>query len=60
MHAKLSLVALLLAHFIVTGRWIKRAAAGATLPSPTTMRWFNEVPLVRAMPVLWLVCFKPF
>jgi putative membrane protein len=60
LHAKLTLVALLLAHFIFTGRWIKRAAAGATLPSPTALRWFNEVPLVLAIPVLWLVYFKPF
>ena len=60
LHAKLTLVALLLAHFIFTGRWIKRAAAGASLPSPTALRWFNEVPLVLAIPVLWLVYFKPF
>ena len=60
LHAKLTLVALMLAHFIVTGRWIKRAAAGAALPSPTALRWFNEVPLVLAIPVLWLVYFKPF
>jgi len=59
-HAKLTLVALLLAHFIFTGRWIKRAAAGAALPSATALRWFNEVPLVLAIPVLWLVYFKPF
>lgn len=59
-HAKLALVALLLAHFIFTGRWIKRAAAGSALPSPTALRWFNEVPLVLAIPVLWLVYFKPF
>ena len=60
LHAKLTLVALLLAHFIFTGRWIKRAAAGASLPSPTALRWFNEVPLVLAIPMLWLVYFKPF
>ena len=59
-HAKLTLVLLLLAHFIFTGRWIKRAAAGASLPSPTALRWFNEIPLVLAIPVLWLVYFKPF
>ncbi|HEX4854550.1 CopD family protein [Arenimonas sp.] len=59
-HAKLTLVALMLAHFIVTGRWIKRAATGAPLPSPTALRWFNEVPLVLVVPILWLVYFKPF
>lgn len=60
LHAKLTLVALLLAHFIFTGRWIRRAAAGAGLPSPTTLRWFNEIPLLLAIPVLYLVYFKPF
>lgn len=60
LHAKLTLVALMLAHFIFTGRWIKRAGTGAALPSPTALRWFNEVPLLLAIPVLWLVYFKPF
>jgi putative membrane protein len=59
-HAKLTLVLLMLAHFIFTGRWIKRAATGAPLPSPTALRWFNEVPLVLVVPILWLVYFKPF
>lgn len=59
-HAKLTLVALMLAHFIFTGRWIKRAGTDASLPSPTALRWFNEVPLLLAIPVLWLVYFKPF
>jgi putative membrane protein len=60
LHAKLTVVALVLAHFIVTGRWLKRAAAGGALPSPTTLRWFNEVPLLLAVAILWLVYFKPF
>ncbi|HBD18995.1 MAG TPA: hypothetical protein DC063_02090 [Arenimonas sp.] len=60
LHAKLTLVALMLAHFIFTGRWIRRAGTGAALPSPTALRWFNEVPLLLAIPVLWLVYFKPF
>ena len=60
LHAKLMLVVMLMLHFVFTGRWIKRAAAGAALPSPTALRWFNEIPLVLAIPVLWLVYFKPF
>ncbi|MFY2764179.1 CopD family protein [Arenimonas sp. MALMAid1274] len=60
MHAKLTLVAALLAYFIVAGRWLKRAAAGGTLPSPTTMRWFNELPLLALVPIIWLVLAKPF
>jgi protoporphyrinogen IX oxidase len=33
LHAKLLLVALLLAHYIVAGRWLKGVAAGRALPS---------------------------
>lgn len=60
LHAKLTVVALMLAHFIVTGRWLKRAATGGALPSPTTLRWYNEIPLLLTIAILWLVYFKPF
>ena len=60
MHAKLTLVALLLAHFIVAGRWVKKAAAGGALPSSTALRWFNEIPVLLLIPVIWLVLGKPF
>ena len=33
LHAKLALVALLLAHYIVGGRWLRRHAQGGPLPS---------------------------
>lgn len=60
MHAKLLLVGLLLAHFIVAGRWIKRSAAGGALPSPTALRWFNEIPVVLLLALIYLVLGKPF
>ena len=60
LHAKLTLVALMLGYFIWTGRWFKRVAAGAALPSPRALRWFNEIPLLLAIPVLVLVYLKPF
>ena len=60
LHAKLALVAALLAYFIWTGRCFKRVAAGAALPSPKALRWFNEIPLLLAIPVLVLVYLKPF
>lgn len=60
LHAKLALVAALLAYFIVAGRWLKKAAAGGELPSPATLRWFNEVPLLFLIPVIFLVLAKPF
>jgi putative membrane protein len=60
MHAKLTLVALLLAYFIVVGRMLKRAAAGGELPSATALRWLNELPLLLLIPIIWLVLAKPF
>ncbi|WP_202842885.1 CopD family protein [Luteimonas saliphila] len=60
LHAKLALVALLLAHFIVAGRWLKRSAAGQALPSTRTLRIFNEVPVFGLLAVIWLVLAKPF
>lgn len=60
LHAKLLLVALLLAHFIMAGRWLKGVAAGRPLPSTRTLRWFNEVPVLLVLVVLYLVIAKPF
>ena len=60
LHAKLTLVALMLAHFIVTGRWLKGVAKGKSLPSPTALRWFNELPVFLLLAIIWLVLAKPF
>jgi putative membrane protein len=60
MHAKLGLVALLLAYFLWSGRLLKGSEAGRALPSSTAMRWINELPLVGLIAVVWLVLFKPF
>jgi putative membrane protein len=59
LHAKLALVLLVLAHFIVAGRWLKGAAAGRALPSTTTLRWFNELPVVLLVVIVYLVLAKP-
>lgn len=60
LHAKIALVALMLGLYIVTGRWLKGAAAGRALPSGRALRWFNEIPLVLLIAVIWLVLAKPF
>jgi len=60
MHMKLGLVGALLAYYIVAGRWLKHAAAGGSLPSATALRWFNELPLLALVPVIYLVLAKPF
>lgn len=60
LHAKLGLVVLLLAYFIFTGRWLKGVAKGRTLPSSHTLRWFNELPLLLFIAIVYLVLAKPF
>jgi putative membrane protein len=60
LHAKLGLVALLLAHYTVAGRWLKGHAAGRALPSARALRWFNEVPVLLLVAVVYLVLAKPF
>ena len=59
LHAKLALVVLLLGHFIVAGRWLKGVDAGRALPSATTLRWFNELPVVLLVMIVYLVLAKP-
>ena len=60
LHAKLAFVALLLVHFIVAGRWLKGVDKGRALPSATTLRWFNELPVVLLVVIVYLVLAKPF
>ena len=60
LHAKLALVALLLAHFIVAGRWVKGLDKGRGLPSSKALRIFNELPVLALLAIVWLVLAKPF
>ncbi len=60
MLAKLLLVAVLLAYFIVSGRWLKGVDAGRSLPTAKTLRWFNELPVLVLFAVVYLVLAKPF
>ena len=60
LHAKLTLVALMLAHFIVAGRWLKGVEKGRALPSSKALRWFNELPVLLLIAIVYLVLAKPF
>ena len=60
LHAKLTLVIALMVYYVVTGRWVKAAAAGRALPSSKALRWFNELPLLLFIGVVYLVLAKPF
>lgn len=58
--AKLGLVAILLAYFIVIGRMLKRCDRGGGLPSAKALRWLNELPVLLLLGVIFLVLAKPF
>ena len=60
LHTKLVLVALMLAHYIVAGRWLKGVDAGRALPSSSALRWFNELPVLLLVAIVFLVLAKPF
>ncbi len=60
LHAKLTLVGLLIAFHVwcvVLGR---RFAARAGLPGVTWLKWFNEVPALLLIGIVILVVVKPF
>ena len=60
LHAKLTLVALMLVYYIVSGRWLKGVEQGRPLPSSRTLRWFNELPVFLLVAIVYLVLAKPF
>lgn len=60
LHVKLTLVALMLAHFIIAGRWLKGVEKGRALPSSKALRWFNELPVLLLIAIVYLVLAKPF
>ena len=59
LHAKLALVALMLGHYGVAGRWLKGVAQGRALPSARALRWFNELPVLLLVAIVYLVLAKP-
>lgn len=60
LHAKITMVVLLIGYHISTRIYMKRMQRDAALPSATTLRWYNELPLVILLAILWLVVLKPF
>ncbi|MDP8568942.1 CopD family protein [Methylophilus aquaticus] len=60
MHAKLTLVALLVAYHHYCGRLLKQFIAGQNRHSHIWYRWFNEVPVLVLFAVVILVVVKPF
>ncbi len=60
MDAKLTLVAIMFIYFIGCGRLLRRSAAGFPLPSSIALRWFNELPVLLMLAVVYLAIAKPF
>lgn len=60
MHAKLTLVAVLIAYHLYCGRLVKMFAADRNTRSHTFYRWFNELPVLILTAVTILVVVKPF
>ncbi len=58
--AKLTLVAILFAYFIWSGRLVKRSAQGGALPPAKRLRLFNELPVLLLLVAIYLVLAKPF
>jgi protoporphyrinogen IX oxidase len=59
-HAKLALVALLVAYHLWCWRLLKDFAAERNTKSHVWFRWFNEVPTVILFATVLLVVLKPF
>jgi putative membrane protein len=60
LHAKLGVVVLLIAYHVSMRVLLKRLQRGGTLPSSTALRWYNELPLLILVAILYLVVVKPF
>jgi protoporphyrinogen IX oxidase len=60
LHAKLTLVALLVVYHISTRVFVKRMQRDEPLPRAVTLRLYNEAPVLILLGILWLVILKPF
>jgi protoporphyrinogen IX oxidase len=59
-HVKLLMVAALVAYHISMRVYMNRMQRDASLPTATVLRWYNELPLVMLVVILWMVVLKPF
>lgn len=60
MHAKLTLVVLLVGYHHMCLAYMKKFAADANTKSHVFYRWFNEVPVLFLLAIVILVVVKPF
>jgi protoporphyrinogen IX oxidase len=60
MHAKLTLVIILIAYHFYCGKLLKALQAGENTHHHVWYRWFNEIPVLILLSVVILVVVKPF
>ena len=60
LHAKTTLVTLLIAYHLYCGRLLRAFTAGTCTKSHVWFRWFNELPVLVLFAVVFLVILKPF
>lgn len=60
MHAKLTLVAVLVAYHLYCGKLLRTFAQDANTRSHIFYRWFNEFPVLLLIAIIILVVVKPF
>lgn len=60
LHAKIGLVALLVAYHLWCGALLRDFAAERNRRSHVWLRWFNEIPVVILLATVLLVVLKPF
>lgn len=60
LHAKLLLVAALIAYHLYCGKLVKDFAQGSNRRSHIWFRWFNEIPVILLLIIVILVVVKPF
>ena len=60
LHAKTTLVLLLIAYHLFCGRVLRDFQAGRNTHSHIWFRWFNEMPVLVLLAVIFLVVLKPF
>jgi putative membrane protein len=60
LHAKLTLVVLLIGYHVWCGWLVSRFRSGGNTHSQRWYRWFNEVPSVLLIAIVILVVVKPF
>ena len=60
LHAKLTLVAVLVIYHLYCGKLLKRFAMNTNTRSHVFYRWFNELPVLLLIAIIILVVVKPF